>query len=253
MHRKILEKAGLTGNEAAAYLALLRAGPSTAGRLAKEAGLHRSRAYESLESLMGKGLVGSFVSGFARNYQAAGPEVLLSFLEERKKLIDDEKKEVMRILPELKQMENKKKEELEGVVLKGKEGLKTIHDEMLRQKGDIMVLGAKGLIFSEISHFIQGFERDRIRSGKKWISIYDTREAFDRWDLPLAEKRRLPDGFKSDGVVNIFGDRVAIVLWKEKHPTGFMITNWRIAEAFRTWFRFIWARCDGGDSDASPP
>jgi sugar-specific transcriptional regulator TrmB len=246
MDQKVLENAGLTGNESIVYLALLKRGSSPAGSLVKETGLHRSRIYESLESLAQKGLVGSFVKEFTRHFQAAKPEILLAFLDEKKRQIDDDKREVEKILPELKRMESMKKEEIDGVVLKGKEGLKTIHNEMLKQEGDIMVLGAKGLIFSEISHFIEAFERDRINRGQKWLSIYDSRENFSRVSVPLSEKRLLPEGFRSDGVVNIFGDKVAIVLWREKYPTGFMITNWRIAEAFRIWFRFIWARCEGG-------
>jgi len=40
--------------------------------------------------------------------------------------------------------------------------------------------------------------------------------------------------------VNIFGDKVAIVLWKEKHPSGFMIDNTDIAKSFKKWFDLIW-------------
>jgi len=47
-------------------------------------------------------------------------------------------------------------------------------------------------------------------------------------------------GFESNAVVNIFGGKVAIVLWKERYPTGFLIENKDVAEAFRKWFRFMY-------------
>lgn len=245
MHEKVLERAGLTRNEAKVYIALLKRGLSSAGVLVKESGLHRSRVYESLEMLSQKGLVGSCVKDFKRHFQAAKPEVFLDFLEERKKMIDENKEEIERILPGLKEIESMKKEEIEGAVFKGREGLKAIHSDMLKQGEDVWVLGAKGLIFTELKYFIQGFERDRVKKGMKWVSIYDRESNFKKINKPLFEKRRMPDGFASHGVVNIYGDRVAIVLWKEKYPTGFLIKNKLISDAFRKWFSFIWEKSKG--------
>ena len=240
MHEKILEKAGLTKNEAIVYTSLLKIGSATAGSVVKESGIHRSRVYESLEMLSQKGLVGFFIKDFKKHFQAAKPSVFLDFLEERKKMIDENKSEIEKILPDLKDMENMKKEEIEGAVFKGREGLKAIHSDMLKQGKEVWVLGAKGLIFTELKYFITGFERERVKKGIKWKSIFDKEENFDRIKKPLFEKRRMPDEFGSSGVVNIYGDRVAIVLWKEKYPTSFRIVNKEIADAFRKWFTFIW-------------
>jgi sugar-specific transcriptional regulator TrmB len=245
MHEKVLEKAGLTKNEVKVYLSLLRRGLSTAGSLVKESGLHRSRVYESLEMLAQKGLVGYCIKDFKKHFQVAKPEVLLDFLEEKKRIIEENKKEIREILPKLKEMESIKKEEIEGAVFKGREGLKAIHSDMLKQGEDVWVLGAKGLIFTELKYFIQGFERDRVKKGMKWKSIFDRHENFNRIKKPLFEKRRMPDEFASSGVVNIYGDRVAIVLWKEKYPTGFLIINKLIADAFRKWFSFMYGKCEG--------
>lgn len=49
-----------------------------------------------------------------------------------------------------------------------------------------------------------------------------------------------PKGFDSNGVVNIFGNKVAIVLWKEKYPSAFIIENKEIADSFRKWFNLIY-------------
>ena len=245
MHEKVLEGAGLTGNEVKVYLSLLKRGSSSAGMLVKESGLHRSRVYESLEMLSQKGLVGYFIKDFKKHFQAAKPGILLDFLEERKSMIDEQKKVIKKILPDLKEMEFMKKEEIEGAVFKGTEGLKAIHSDMLKHGEDIWVLGAKGLIFSALKYFMPGFERERVKRGIKWKSIFDKEKNFNRIKKPLFQKRRMPDEFSSSGVVNIYGDRVAIVLWKEKYPTGFLIKNKLIADAFRKWFTFMWDKSDG--------
>ncbi|MBI2107132.1 hypothetical protein HYT57_04045 [Candidatus Woesearchaeota archaeon] len=237
MDTKVLEKIGLTRNQSEVYLALLKLGSATAQQIIKESGMHRSRVYDSLEKLHEIGLVSSVVKDFKKYFQAVNPEKLLEF-------VDEQKEAVKQILPDLKQLEGIKKEEINASVYKGKEGLKTIHSEMLKEGKDVYVLGAKGLIFTELPYFIPNFERERIKKKMKFVVLYDKQEVKklekDTAKMQFFEGKVLPKGFDSNGVVNIFGNKVAIVLWKEKYPTGFMIDNKDIADAFRKWFELLW-------------
>ena len=114
---------------------------------------------------------------------------------------------------------------------------------MLREGKDVYVLGAKGLIFTELPYFIPNFERERIKKKMKFIHLWDTEEMKQKAiKHPLVEGKVLPKGFASNGVVNIFGNKVAIVLWKEKYPTGFVIDNKDIANSFRKWFDLIYKK-----------
>ena len=237
MDTKVLEKIGLTRNQSEVYLALLKLGSATAQQIIKESGMHRSRVYDSLEKLHELGLVSSVIKDFKKYFQAVKPEKLLEF-------VDEQKEAVKHVMPELKQLEGMKKEEINASVYKGKEGLKTIHSEMLREGKDVYVLGAKGLIFTELPYFIPNFERERIKKKMKFILLYDKQEVKEREEhiakRKFFEGKVLPEGYDSNGVVNIFGNKVAIVLWKEKYPTGFMIDNKDIAIAFRKWFELLW-------------
>ena len=234
MDTTALEKIGLTKNQATVYLSLLKLGSTTAQNLIKESELHRSRVYDSLEKLQQLGLVSSVVKDYKQYFQAAKPEKLFEYIDEKKEAINQ-------ILPELKRLEGMKKEEIQASVYKGKEGLKTIHSEMLREGKDVYVLGAKGLIFTDLEYFIPHFERQRIKQGIKWKLLWDDEIAKQKaQERKLMKGKILPKGFDSNGVVNIFGNKVAIVLWKEKYPTGFMIDNKDIADAFRKWFDLIW-------------
>ncbi len=240
MDTKILESVGLTRNQSEVYLSLLKLGSATAQQIINESGMHRSRVYDSLDKLQEQGLVSSVVKDFKKYFQAVSPNKLYSFLDEKKQALKD-------IMPQLENLEGMKKEEIDASIYKGKEGLKTIHTEMLKlKKGEeICVLGAKALIYSELEYYIPHFEKNRVKQGIKWKLLWDNEKAKEKAKrLNLMEGKVLPKSFESKGVVNIFGDKVAIFLWKEKYPSAFMIENKDIADSFRKWFDLIWKTSD---------
>src|SRR3989344_2634445 len=231
MHNLHLEQIGLTKNQSAVYLALLKLGSTTAQNILKESGLHRSRVYDSLERLEDLGLVSFVVKDFKKYFQAANPEKLVDYVNEKKEVVNQ-------ILPELKKLEGMKKEEINASIYKGKEGIKTIHSEMLKEGKEVYVLGAKGMIFKELPYFIPHFEKERIKKKIKFTLIYDKKEVKefekDVVKRKLFEGKSLPHGLESNSVVNIFGNKVAIVLWKD-YPSGFMIDNKDVADSFKRW------------------
>jgi len=234
MDTKALEGMGLTKNQIDVYLALLKLGSASGQEVINESGMHRSRVYDSLEKLQELGLVSFVVKDFKKYFQAVSPEKLFSILEEKKEAL-------RKIIPELKALEGMKKEEISGSTYKGKEGLKAIHYEMIKEGKNILVLGAKGYIFSDMPYFIDNFERQRIKKNIRMTCLWDSDEAKKRAEKQkLVAGKVLPPGFSSNGVVNIFGDKVAIVLWKEKYPSAFLIDNREIADSYRKWFELIW-------------
>lgn len=236
MEINILEKIGLTKNQSMVYLSLLKLGSTSVQNIIKESGLHRSRIYDSLEKLQQKGLVGYIIKDFKKYFQASKPKKLLEYVEEQKEMVRS-------ILPKLEQLEGLKKEEINASIYKGTEGLKTIHLELLKENKDIYVLGAKGLIFEELPYFTPNFERERIKKKLKFICLFDNKSIKDKWiKKELFEGKFLPPSFASNSVVNISGNRVAIVLWKERYPTAFMINNKDVSDSFKKWFELIYKK-----------
>src|SRR3989344_6605441 len=195
MDTTALEQLGLTKNQSIVYISLLKLGSTSAQNIIKESGLHRSRVYDSLEKLEDLGLASFVVKDFKKYFQAAGPEKLLEYVEEKKEIINQ-------ILPELKILEGTKKEAINAFIYKGKEGIKTIHSEMLKEGKDVYVLGAKGKIFTELPYFIPNFERERIKKKIRFNLIYDKKEfkEFEKETVKrnLFEGRTLPKGFESN-------------------------------------------------------
>src|SRR3989338_9481442 len=192
-----LESIGLTRNQSLVYLSLLKLGLTTAKNIIKESGLHRVIVYDGLEKLQQFGLVSFIIKDFKRYFQASKPKKLLDFLDEKREVIN-------KIIPELENLEGMKKEEISASIYKGKEGIKTIHSEMLKEGKEVYVLGAKGKVFSELPYFMPNFEKERIKRRIKFILIYSKKE-IKKYEEQVVKRqffsgRYLPSGFESNAV-----------------------------------------------------
>lgn len=80
-----LEELGLSRNEAKIYLFLLKKGESTSGPIIKETRIANSRVYESLNTLISRGLVTYNHQKKGKYFQAVEPGKFLELEDERKK------------------------------------------------------------------------------------------------------------------------------------------------------------------------
>ena len=90
---ELLEKIGLTNAESKVYLALLELGSSTAGPIIDKAKITPSKVYELLDKLQRKGLASVVTKENTRHYEAASPERLIDYLEERERNLKEEKEQ----------------------------------------------------------------------------------------------------------------------------------------------------------------
>ena len=52
--------------------------------------------------------------------------------------------------------------------------------------------------------------------------------------------RMLPKEINNSVVINIYGNRVITILWKEKIPICFMLINKEISESYKKYFEHLW-------------
>ena len=100
---KQLEELGLSRNEARIYLFLLRKGETSTGPIIKETGIANSRVYESLNSLIEKGLVSFNIQRKCKYFKANEPKALL----EREKGKLDKIESIMPKLTEIMSLKQK--------------------------------------------------------------------------------------------------------------------------------------------------
>ncbi|MAG01907.1 hypothetical protein CMI42_01085 [Candidatus Pacearchaeota archaeon] len=238
---KELEQLNLSSNESKIYLCLLKRGESSTGPIIKETGIANSRVYESLNSLVKKGLVTYRIQKRGKFFHAADPS---RFLENEKEKL----KKIESIVPQLKEIQDKGEKETNTSVYEGFEGFKTafkkIIDDCPRNE-TICILG-----FSEQQYASESLRvfltNVNLKSAKKrqklkFILDESVRNTFgrDREKEKNNEVRYMPKGYTSPAAIDIFQDYVYIFLWEEK-PFVFMIKNEKIAESFKQYFNLLW-------------
>src|SRR3989338_6514101 len=101
MDTSSLREAGLTEGEVKVYLALLELGSSTTGPIIEKSHIARSIIYQILEKLMQKGLVSQVIKEKTKYFQAAEPNKILEYIDERREKFEETKKVIENLLPEL--------------------------------------------------------------------------------------------------------------------------------------------------------
>ncbi|MFA6269158.1 MAG: helix-turn-helix domain-containing protein [archaeon] len=236
-----LDEVGLTKNEKKIYSALLNLGSVTAGRITYETSLHRSRVYEGLNRLVGKGLVAFVKKGVVTYFQTTSPEKLLDYLEEEKLKLDEKKKKISEVLPQLKEF-NQSKPTAQAYILEGLEGFKAMRRDVLKYaQKEHLIIGAIAKEDKAMPLFFKKWNQERIRKKIKLRILHKESARGEKMTkLKLMETRFLPSHIDNPAVINIYGDRVVNVLWKNNSPICFVMTNKDIADAYQKYFELLW-------------
>ncbi|MDP3881699.1 MAG: helix-turn-helix domain-containing protein [Nanoarchaeota archaeon] len=229
--REQLREVGLTDNEAKMYLALLELGPSNAGLISRKVGMHRRVVYDTAYRLIKKGLAGYILRNNVRLFQAVDPKRLKEIIEERGKVIDE-------AMPQMLDLYSKTKEKEETNFYKGRNGLKTVFEDQLSQGGEILILGASPLAYELLQFYFHWFDKRRAEKKIKARIIFNKKDSLPK--IPYADIRVLPEKYSSPLAVNIYGDKIALILWSKSNPFAVVIKNDEMAEGYRKYFELLW-------------
>lgn len=238
MRKQILLQLGLTGNEADIYLALLELGPSQVSKIVEKTRINRTNIYDRIERLISKGLVSYVIKNNRKNFYAAKPERIMRYLEEKEDQIQDEKEALRSILPELEQIQPASSGETVEVY-EGKEGLKTILEDIIRTKQNILTYGSEGNFSQVLRHYFKHYLKRLEKSGIKMKVIFNHDDSKKPFSWGFAQVRYIQKEFKTPTETTIYGDKVAIFLLREK-PKAILITSKAIADSYKTHFNLLW-------------
>jgi sugar-specific transcriptional regulator TrmB len=230
MNKEILKQVGLTDGEIEVYLCLLRIGPSLVSRISKETGLHRTHIYDTLEKLKEKGLVSTYIQSGKNYFNPAKPNKILQFLDEKREGIQS-------ILPDLEDLTKFPKEETQVELFKGKNGLKTVLQDVLNTKKDYLVMGSikqfEQIMQFALPQFLKKIEKLNIKEKiicDKQEKILKIKNGIYRY---LKSNYLFPSSFW------IYGNKVAIFIWNLPH-FAIVINNKDVAKTYRNYFEFFW-------------
>ena len=222
---------GFTKREAHAYFALLELEEAKAGEIAQRTHEDRTNIYDSLKSLVKKGLVSYVVKDHKTYYRVASPEKLFDYLKEKEKSLQD-------IYPYLMNIYKSFKPKPVIETYEGREGLKTVLNNILRESKDLAVFGASDRMYYLFPEYTARYLKERER--KK----IHARQFYAKGDAVLPSKystfKAIPKEFSGPATTIIYGDNVAIFLWFIELPIVIHIKSKEAAKAYRNQFEFMW-------------
>lgn len=221
---------GLTKIEAKIYLVLLKLGMSKAGQISKEIQINRTTTYDSLRRLLDKGLVSYVVQANTKVYEATNPEIILELVKEKEK-------EAKSIIPQLKEIYKRPKRKKDVTLYYGYKGVKSVFQDILREGKEILVLDDEGGFSSKMPYYAPHYIRE---IEKKKIPIkHIVREGVKINSTKTTKVRHISKKTKSFSAMDIYGDKVAIIIWTEP-PEAVIIKNKTAADSFRSYFEELW-------------
>lgn len=240
MDVKQLEKLGLLESESRVYLALVKLGPSSTGKIARETKLNRVTVYKALDRLIALGLASSVIKARRKEYVAADPSTIRKLIEKQ----EHELKKLKEQLPELRKMFEATKKRVEANVYEGIKGAKTIWEELLEEcrKGDEwLILGAPKSA-AILGGYFKEFNERRAKKGVHMRIIYN-KNAIElikiRMKQPLTDVKVMPEEYITPASVEVVKDRALVVIY-EPQLLVFAINSKEVANSFKQYFNLLW-------------
>ena len=239
MKERILRELGLTANETRLYLALLKHGPLKILDLSRKTGAYRANTYDAVAGLTRKGLVRFSSEGKKKLYEATHPSKLLAMLREQKERISEKEKRVNELLPELEALRTDAGSK-QVTILQGREGVKSIFEDILSTGKTNHCIGAWGLP-PVLGNYLAQWHKRRVKA--KLLDKMIFKEGADRGKelakLSYTQCRFLPKMYDSPTAINVYGHKVAFVIGFAE-PVGIMIENEDISKDFKSYFDLLW-------------
>jgi len=240
MYQEVLQKLGLTVNEAKIYEALLNLGKTTANNLALEAKIQRRNVYDSLKQLKEKALCSETIEEKIRKFSPIHPQHLLDLIKEKESTINQ-------VLASMTESFETHSHAEQTVVYKGIESVKNMYWDMIREGKDLWVIGGRGnWLDSRWKFFFPKMDKERLEKGIKYRHLFyhelkDKNHPNHKITKILKNNsfRFLPKGFTSACSIEIYGNRVASMYWGEE-PFVVVISSDKIAEGYRKYFELMW-------------
>jgi len=245
MNIEILQRIGLTAGESKVYLALLKLGQTTTGPIVKKSGVTTSKSYKILARLEEKGLASHVFKNKVSYFKAASPENVLELVTRQYQELEEKKKEVERIMPQMLAYQKQIEEEQEAEIYYGFAGLDTVFSEQVRRlkRGEqayVMGITSGKSYGDKVNDFFRRLQAKRDQRGIVTKLLYGENA---RGTLPYQENstfcrvRYLP--YASLVAINVYKE-VTIIGVFVGNPVLFKIKSRAVADNFKQYFEVLW-------------
>ena len=250
MDTNSLLKFGLTRGEITVYLTLLETGRAPISVLSAKTKHNRTSLYDIIDGLVKKGLVSYIFEEKKKYFEAAKPQRLLEYAQQKEEELAKEKVSLKDLIGDLQKISPLLPNNVHVQIYRGRKGLITILEDVLVscKKGDetlafglggsnmIRIVGPYyknyikrstnkeyGISFRAI--FNQSEKNDTIVKNLGAIPLTKVKFSFEKYDLPTQTR--------------VYANKVAIIIL-EKDPVAILIEDKKIADGYRYFFEFLW-------------
>lgn len=241
MDKETLIKLGLSNRETEAYYTLLHVEEALASEISDKTQESRTNTYDTLNSLIKKGLVSYVIKNNKKFFIATHPKKLLDWIEMKKEEAQNEEKIVEKMIPELLQLRMPKEKKVVVEVYEGKEGVRTMLNETVqssKQSKELLIFGAiSGYLRDLDPIYHERYFKERTKYKIKTRYIFIEGEKYPK--SPNAEYKFLPSHYKNFAATAIHGDEVSFWLLT-KPETIILVKNKKFAETYRNNFELLW-------------
>lgn len=242
----ILEEIGLTQNETKVYMALNRLGTSSIGPIVNKANITNSKIYIILEKLIKKGLVSHILINNVKHYKTSDPRKILEFMEEKRKTIVKQEKQIEKIIPALLLEQQTNSSDRVVEVLEGFNGIKTAREKtlnLMKEKNELLILGASKFSTSQYEYYWENFHKRRIKKKIKcrYLMYAETKDKEgkkrEKWKYTKVKYMKNPT--KNPIRIDIFLDYIDIAIDADK-PFVISIKSKEVSDSFKKYFEDLW-------------
>ncbi|MEI7719055.1 MAG: helix-turn-helix domain-containing protein [archaeon] len=239
MSLEVLRKIGLSDGEIKVYQAVLDIGNAPLNKIHERTGIERRNIYDILNKLIEKGLVAYIDENKKRTFQITSPNKLVSYVEDKKKELDNSKKLIEDELPNILSKFNSKKSEIQAEVFRGIEGIKAVFEDSLNYPETYWIGGGRYLPKKYPDWFFSWTAR-RAKKKVKWIYLMRHELRPEYKPFPYETVKFLPAEFSGTPTVTaVYGDKVVQLMLGEE-LFAFVIESKDLAENYKKYHKYLW-------------
>ena len=239
MSLEVLREIGLSKGEIVVYSALLDLGQAPISRIHEETGIERRNIYDILNKLIERGFITYISVNKKRLFQVSHPNKIIGHILEKKYNLDMLRRKVEREIPSIIKKFNLKKPDINSEVYRGKEGIKTVWEDMLNYKENYFI-GSGRYAMKLMPAFWYNFNRRRIKLKIKWYNLLRVEMKKEAKAEKYEFIKFLPKEFSANPlVIFIYGNKVANVLWSPDF-FAFVIESREVAENYKKHHKYLW-------------
>src|SRR3989338_5529247 len=232
-----LKDFGLTEKEIKIYLSLLRKGQITVNEIAVSAGLNRTSTYDILQSFVEKGIASHVIKAGVKYFEAVDSQELVDILEYKKEKLNN-------VMTELHTIKKSVTEKPKVEMFEGKEGIKSMMDDIIRTKQPVVAISSKYPISDLIGFYMPQFVKNRLKNKIPIKLLSSVKRRYEAWKpndrKEMRETKFSPKTKDMPNAIYTYGNKVAIFNTRPDAPMGVLIENKDFADSMRIVFDIVW-------------